>query len=52
MWGNLEPRGLGVLGGGVQGSPTLLILIWSLFLPGWVPSCGAELPDLGRSKSG
>ena len=34
MWGNLEPRGLGVLGGGVQGSPTRLIFIFCLFA--WV----------------
>ena len=33
VWGNLEPRGLGVLGGGVQGSPTVLILI---FVLAWV----------------
>jgi len=32
--GNLEPRGLGVLGGGVQGSPTVLILILILFCLG------------------
>ena len=33
--GNLEPRGLGVLGGGVQGSPTVLILILVLLFA-WV----------------
>ena len=54
MWGNLEPRGLGVLGGGVQGSPTFLILIlvlffawvgavlWSCFLTS-APGCGGEV---------
>ena len=43
VWGNIEPRGLGVLGGGVQGSPTVLtlILVLLLLLPGWVPSCVA-----------
>ena len=63
MWGNLEPRGLGVLGGGVQGSPTILFLFLFPFVFAWrapscellltsAPGCGGEVRKRSAERVG